>query len=289
MDINRNYIGCEVKERSWHTDEILAAALLKMIRGEINIKIVRKFSDDPKYFKFNHPAFEFKMMYSNYNIYAHYDFDSLIQNAGYCQFVDYKSQKIKEILESMEPSSSDLTIWEKSYKNAIEFARCFLHSRFTEASLRRNCFDEIKEYEDEGKRYAILYDNNAPWRSVIDKFSNIDFIIIDEISHNKEEKSIHYEANGIEVISPHLVHVYIVKDADNKPHISIYEKTENIGGYLQPTGMYITTKDGSEEFIEHKSLSFNSSDLAIRFVEHMIKQHDEASKKGENENVKENL
>lgn len=242
MDINRNYIGCEVKERSWHTDEILAAALLKMIRGEINIKIVRKFSDDPKYFKFNHPAFEFKMMYSNYNIYAHYDFDSLIQNAGYCQFVDYESQKIKEILESMEPSSSDLTIWEKSYKNAIEFARCFLHSRFTEASLRRNCFDEIKEYEDEGKRYAILYDNNAPWRSVIDKFSNIDFIIVDEISHNKEEKRIYYEENGIEVISPYVVHVYIVKDINKQPKISIYEKTENNGGYLQPTRTYVVTK-----------------------------------------------
>lgn len=275
MDVNRNYIGCEVKERSWHTDEILAAALLKMIIGDINIRVVRKFSDDPKYFKFNHPAFEFKMMYSNYNIYAHYDFDSLIQNAGYCQFVDYESQKIKEILESMEPSSSDLTIWEKSYKNAIEFARCFLHSRFTEASLRRNCFDEIKEYEDEGKHYAILYDNNAPWRSVIDKFSNIDFIIVDEISHNKEEKRIYYEANGIEVISPYVVHVYTVKNKDNQPKISIYEKTENIGGYLQPTKIYVTTKEGNEEVIEHNSLSFNSVDLAIRFVEHMIKHHDE--------------
>ena len=288
MVVNKLYIGCEVKERSWHTDEILAAALLKMMRGEIHIKVVRKFSDDPKYFKFNHPAFEFKMMYSNYNIYTHYDFDSLIQNAGYCQFVDYESQKFEEILESMEPSSNDLTIWEISYTNAVEFACRFLLSRFTEASLRRKCFDEIKEYEDEGKRHAILYDNNAPWRSVIDKFSNIDFIIVDEISHNKEEKRIYHEANGIDVISPYMVHVYIVKDEDDKPHISIYEKTENIGGYLQPTGMYITTKDGSEEIIEHKSLSFNSSDLAIRFVERMIEQHDEASKKGENENVKEN-
>ena len=289
MDVNRNYIGCEVKERSWHTDEILAAALLKMIRGEINIKIVRKFSDDPKYFKFNHPAFEFKMMYSNYNIYTHYDFDSLIQNAGYCQFVDYESQKFEEILESMEPSSNDLTIWEKSYTNAVEFACRFLLSRFTEASLRRKCFDEIKEYEDEGKRYAILYDNNAPWRSVIDKFSNIDFIIVDEISHNKEEKRIYHEANGIDVISPHLVHVYTVEDKDKQPKISIYERTENIGGYIRPTRTYLITKEGNEEVIELKSLSFNSVDLAIKFVEHMIKQHDEASKKGENENVKENL
>lgn len=288
MDVNRNYIGCEVKERSWNTDEILAAALLKMIRGEINIKVVRKFSDDPKYFKFNHPAFEFRTMYSIYNIYAHYDFDLIIRNVGVvCPFIEKGPKRFEKMIKSMEPSSSDLTIWEKSYKNAIEFARCFLHSRFTEASLRRNCFDEIKEYEDEGKRYAILYDNNAPWRSVIDKFSNIDFIIVDEKSHNKEEKRIYYEENGIEVISPHLVHVYTVEDKDKQPKISIYERTENIGGYIRPTRTYLITKEGNEEVIEPKSLSFNSVDLAIKFVEHMIKQHDEASKKGENENVKE--